>query len=105
MREDELFVIDLSGPLPAAEPGVCILMAMEGVGVDETTLAERLSVGAEVLHAILEGVLPVTAELADGFEGVLGVPAHILLSMQANLDRRGVGVRTPDSSSRPAPRR
>lgn len=75
-------------PDHVSPPGETVQEALEIAGISHGDLAHRLGVPTLAIHLIVEGVAPITPEIALQLESVLNVPAKFWLSREAKY--RGV---------------
>jgi addiction module HigA family antidote len=68
----------------AAPPGEMLAETIEYLGITQTELARRMGRPLKTINEIIQGKAAVTADTALELERVLGVPAHLWMSMEAN---------------------
>ena len=71
-------------PIP---PGEHLEEELEFIGMTEQELADKLGVSAQTMGEIIKGETPVTQDIADALELVLGVPAHMWVNLEARYQR------------------
>lgn len=67
-------------PIP---PGELLAESIELAGLTQAELARRMGRPAQAINEIVRGTKEITAETAIQLERVLGVPAHVWLSLEA----------------------
>ena len=71
-------------PIP---PGETIAEEIEYLGISRKELSDRTGIQIEMLDEILEGELPVSKEVAQAIERVLGISASLLVNLEARYQR------------------
>lgn len=76
--------------LPPSHPGVHLADALAGLraeaGIPRTRAADLLGMKRRTLYDVIEGLRPMTAELALRLEALLGVSAESWLALQQAYD-------------------
>ncbi len=65
-------------------PGETLREVLEAIGMSEVEFAERMAADVKEIRRLVKGEAPVTADIAQRMEGVLGVPA----SFWENLEQQ-----------------
>ena len=66
-------------PIP---PGETVLEGMEHHGISVQELAERISLSPQSLDELIKGEIPITQQIAEKLENVLGIPAYMLVRLE-----------------------
>lgn len=79
---------DLSDATPyiAIPVGEYIQDELRDRKMSQKTLAEAVGVPASRINEIIKGKRPLSAEIALKMEGAIGIPAHLLLSLQSQYE-------------------
>ena len=83
-------------PFMAVHPGMMIKPELEERGISQKDFAKMLGVQASHLSEVLNGKRALTKDLAVKIEGVIGLPAKMLLSAQTQYDLESVSAPLDD---------
>ena len=67
-------------------PGVMLQEKLVELGMPIKAFAERCGKPEATILSVINRTNPVTLEMANDFEKVLGIPAHMWVRMQARYD-------------------
>ncbi len=67
-------------------PGRMLAEKLEEMAMNVKEFAVRISKPEEAVLAIIDGVSPVTSDMAEAFESVTRIPAHFWLNKQRSYD-------------------
>lgn len=73
-------------PFEPTHPGSLIREELEERKLTQAKLAEQIGVSPSLLNEVINGKRPVNTELALLLEAALGIPAHIMLDLQADYN-------------------
>lgn len=73
-------------PSKLVHPGEYIKDEIEYIEISQRKLAIQMGISPSLLNEILNGKRSVSVEYALLFEAALNIPAHILISLQADYD-------------------
>jgi len=73
-------------PFEPTHPGELLKDEIENRGISQKQLAESMGVSYTVLNDIVRGKRPVSTKFALLCEQALGLPAYLLLRLQADFD-------------------
>jgi HTH-type transcriptional regulator/antitoxin HigA len=63
-------------------PGETLQETLAAVGISLVEIAERTGSSQQAIEEIINGMMPITAEMAWQLERMLGVPAHFWLDRE-----------------------
>ena len=67
--------------------GETLLETLQAVGVSQIELAIRTGYPLQVIEGVINGTLPITAEMASTYQRELGVPAHFWMSRDSRYQK------------------
>lgn len=68
-------------------PGETVLEGMEYHAMTRLELADKIGLSAHTLDELIEGELPMTADLAEKLENALSIPAYMLIRLEERYRR------------------
>lgn len=71
-------------PIP---PGEHLEEELEFIGMTEQEIADKMGMSAQAISELIRGETPVTQDIADKLELVLGVPSHMWVNLEARYQR------------------
>lgn len=71
-------------PIPTGET---VLEGIEYLGMTKHELAENIGMSPQSLDELIEGEMPVTQQIAEELEQVLGIPAYMLVKLEERYRR------------------
>ena len=75
----------LSGtPIP---PGETVEEEIEYIGMSKKELADNTGIPLQDINDILSGAMPISHDIAVAFERALGIPASLLVNLEARYER------------------
>ena len=75
----------------AIPPGETVLEGIEYHGISTHELAERINLSPQSLDELIKGEIPMTQDVAEKLENVLGIPAYMLLRLEERYRRALTG--------------
>ena len=75
----------------AIPPGETVLEGIEYQGISTHELAERINLSPQSLDELIKGEIPMTQDVAEKLENVLGIPAYMLLRLEERYRRALTG--------------
>lgn len=84
---DPQMILNNLKPNYVTHPGEIIMDEIEYLQIRQKDFAERIGVSASLVNQILKGKRPVNTEFAMLTEAAIGIPADLLLRMQARYDK------------------
>ena len=84
---DPQMILSNLKPNYVTHPGEVIMDEIEYMQIRQKDFAERIGVSASLVNQILKGKRPVNTEFAMLTEAAIGIPADLLLRMQARYDK------------------
>lgn len=84
---DPQMILNNLKPNYVTHPGEVIMDELEYLQIRQKDFAERIGVSASLVNQILKGKRPVNTEFAMLTEAAIGIPADLLLRMQARYDK------------------
>ena len=84
---DPMMIANNLKPNYVTHPGEVIMDELDYLQIRQKDFAERIGVSATLVNLVLKGKRPVNTEFAMLTEAAIGIPADLLLRMQARYDK------------------
>ncbi len=68
-------------------PGETLLETLQAVGMSQIELAIRTGYPLQVIEEVINGTMPITAEMASTYQRELGVPAHFWMNRDSRYQK------------------
>ena len=79
----------------AVPPGLTLQETIDAQGIDQPELAVRSGLSAKEINQIIEGVAPITHDIAIRLEHATGVPARMWNNLEANYQEQRARLADP----------
>lgn len=68
-------------------PGETLLETLQAVGISQSELAVRTGYPLQIIEEVINGTMPITAEMASTYQRELGIPAHFWMSRDSRYQK------------------
>ncbi len=74
-------------------PGETLKEVLEYQNLKQVDFCKRVGISEKVINQIINGVAPITPQIAFKFESVLGIPASFWINLESNYQKLRIGRR------------